>query len=48
LRGVAGLLEQPVTSFVESIATTLILKNFRKVLEAAAKFVETGYPTTKL
>jgi hypothetical protein len=48
LRGVAGPLEQPVTSFVESIATTLIPKNFRKVLEAAAKFVETGYPTTKL
>jgi len=39
LRGLAGPLEKPVSTFVESIVSTMIPKNFRKVLEAAADFV---------
>ena len=37
VRGLAGPFEQAVTSFVESIVSTMIPKNFRKILEAAAE-----------
>jgi hypothetical protein len=44
LRGVAGPFERPVTAFVESIVTTLVPKNFRKIFEAASRL----QPTTTL
>ena len=37
LSGLAGALTTPLTPFVESIVTTLIPKNLRKVIEAAAR-----------
>ena len=42
LRGVAGPLEQVLGTFVESMVTTMIPKNFRKVLEAASELIRTG------
>ena len=44
LGGLAGALERPVGAFVESIVTTMIPKNTRKVIEAAAALIgsETG------
>jgi hypothetical protein len=40
LATVAGSLQKPVSAFVESIATTLIPRNVRKVIEAAARLIE--------
>jgi len=37
LSGAGGLIERGVTPIVESIVTTVIPKNFRKIVEAAAK-----------
>jgi hypothetical protein len=37
VRSLAGPFEQAVTAFVESIVTTMIPRNFRKILEAAAE-----------
>ena len=39
VRGLAGPFEQAVTSFVESIVSTMIPKNFRKILEAAGEVI---------
>jgi hypothetical protein len=39
LGGLSSALERPVTAFVESIVTTLIPRNSRKVVEAAAALV---------
>ena len=36
----AGSLHKPVTAFVESIATTVIPRNVRKVMEAAARLID--------
>jgi hypothetical protein len=41
LSGLAGALSAPLSPLVESIVTTLIPKNLRKVVEAAAKLHET-------
>jgi hypothetical protein len=42
LRGLAGPFERPLTAFVESIVTTLVPKNFRKILDAASELIRTG------
>jgi hypothetical protein len=34
-----GLLEQPLNAFVESVVTTMIPRNFRKVLVAASELI---------
>ena len=39
VRGLAGPFEQAVTSFVESIVSTMVPKNFRKILEAAGEVI---------
>ena len=39
VRGLAGPFEQAVTAFVESIVSTMVPKNFRKILEAAAELI---------
>jgi hypothetical protein len=39
LRSVAGPFERPLTAFVESIVTTMVPKNFRKILEAATELI---------
>ena len=39
LGGMSDVLERPVSAFVESIVTTIVPKNSRKVIEAAASLV---------
>lgn len=39
LGGLAAALERPISAFVESIVTTLIPRNSRKVIEAAAELL---------
>jgi hypothetical protein len=39
LRSVAGPFERPLTAFVESIVTTMVPKNFRRILEAATELI---------
>jgi uncharacterized membrane protein len=39
VRALTGPFEQAVTSFVESIVSTMIPRNFRKILEAAAELI---------
>lgn len=40
---VAGSLQKPVTAFVESIATTIIPRNVRKVMEAASHLIDAEF-----
>lgn len=45
LSGLAGALAAPLSPLIEAIVTTVIPKNFRKVVEAAAKMHETRSST---
>ena len=38
----AGALQKPAAAFIESIATTIIPRNVRKVIEAAARLIDAG------
>jgi hypothetical protein len=40
LAGSAGALQKPAAAFIESIATTIIPRNVRKVIEAAARLID--------
>ena len=41
LKSLAGVLEQPVAAFVESIVTLLVPKNLRNILDAAGRLIDT-------
>jgi len=38
----AGSLQRPASAFIESIATTVIPRNVRKVIEAASRLIDAG------